>query len=267
MIGNAAVVARVKRALASGQLHALLFTGPRSVGKATFAFELAQERLGHPYRAPDPDVLLLEPTDGKKIGLEAVTLLLSKTRQVATSQRTISISEADRLTPEAANALLIFLENPPRSTLIILTALSATAVLPTIRSRCAPFGFGLVPAQELRAGLAKLQASDPELLERAVRAAAGRPGIAVTYLRDPQLRVALQATLQAAEQWLAGDGVSRLRLAATLSEDPLKARRFLEYLAEHGPVASRPALLLALRRLEHNVTPRAVLEAFAMLPT
>lgn len=46
------------------------------------------------------------------------------------------IEEADRLTPEAGNALLKFLEEPPRQTVVVLAARSEEELLPTIVSRC-----------------------------------------------------------------------------------------------------------------------------------
>ena len=47
--------------------------------------------------------------------------------------------DADALTPEAQNALLKLLEEPPANTLIILTAASQESILPTIISRCFVF--------------------------------------------------------------------------------------------------------------------------------
>lgn len=51
--------------------------------------------------------------------------------------KAIIIENADSMTPQAANSLLKTLEEPPHSTVFVLTARSVSGVLPTIASRCA----------------------------------------------------------------------------------------------------------------------------------
>lgn len=50
--------------------------------------------------------------------------------------KTAIILDADKLSHESQNALLKILEEPPKNTIIILTAFSRFALLPTIASRC-----------------------------------------------------------------------------------------------------------------------------------
>ena len=50
--------------------------------------------------------------------------------------RTAAVFHADRMRPEAANALLKTLEEPPSQSLILLTAPSLDSLLPTVVSRC-----------------------------------------------------------------------------------------------------------------------------------
>ena len=56
------------------------------------------------------------------------------------------IDSAETLNPQAANAFLKFLEEPPSYAVIILIAPSPQAVLPTITSRSTPVRFGTVDA-------------------------------------------------------------------------------------------------------------------------
>ncbi len=58
------------------------------------------------------------------------------------SWRIAVIGDADRLSPEAANAFLKLLEEPGERTLFIVTAETREAVLPTIVSRTQPVFFG-----------------------------------------------------------------------------------------------------------------------------
>jgi DNA polymerase-3 subunit delta' len=65
------------------------------------------------------------------------------------------VGDAERLipqegNPEGANTLLKLLEEPPRGSLLILTARELGSVLPTIRSRAVPVRLGPVPDEEIR---------------------------------------------------------------------------------------------------------------------
>lgn len=71
------------------------------------------------------------------------------------SRKVILVGDAERLvvqqaSPEAANAMLKVLEEPPRDTVLILTASEPQALLPTIRSRLVPFRVGRVSDAAVR---------------------------------------------------------------------------------------------------------------------
>jgi len=151
-------------ALTRGRLHhAWMVTGPRGVGKATFAYRAARRLLG---ATPDgargllgsspadpvsrqilgrahPDLLVLQrdPEDGKtrrNIPVDEARDLsefFSKS-PAAAPYRVAIIDTADDLNTGAANALLKTLEEPPARGVIFLLASSPGALLPTIRSRC-----------------------------------------------------------------------------------------------------------------------------------
>jgi DNA polymerase III subunit delta' len=82
------------------------------------------------------------------------------------SHRVVVIAEADKMTAEAANALLKILEEPPPNMYLILTSSRPQAVLATIFSRCQEVRFGmltdgqietaLITSQNITAGTAKL---------------------------------------------------------------------------------------------------------------
>ncbi len=74
--------------------------------------------------------------DPTSIGIKAIQDLVLSLALSTASPRLIWIEEAQTLTPEASNALLKLLEEPPPATTIYLTCPNSTALLPTIRSRC-----------------------------------------------------------------------------------------------------------------------------------
>jgi DNA polymerase-3 subunit delta' len=100
--------------------------------------------------------------------------------------RVFIVGEADRLvpqesSPEAANALLKLLEEPPAGSLFVLTAIDPRRVLPTIRSRTVPVRLQRLSDDEVRSFLRErpeLSLSPAELEER-VRLAEGSIGLAL----------------------------------------------------------------------------------------
>ncbi|MBN2356195.1 DNA polymerase III subunit delta' [candidate division KSB1 bacterium] len=76
--------------------------------------------------------------------------------------RVVVIAEADRMTPEAANALLKILEEPPEAMHLVLTTAQMNALLPTIVSRCQDVRFGLLTDDEIAATLQQRQCLRPD---------------------------------------------------------------------------------------------------------
>lgn len=77
-------------------------------------------------------------TTTKSIGIESIKNVQKKLlfKPLKSKDKLVIIEDAQLLTPEAQNALLKSLEEPPEHTFIILAADSQEAFLPTIRSRC-----------------------------------------------------------------------------------------------------------------------------------
>jgi DNA polymerase-3 subunit delta' len=74
-------------------------------------------------------------------------------RPVAATRRVIIVDGADRMNPNAQNAFLKALEEPPPSTSIVLLAPSPEALLETVRSRCREVTFRSPPPAEVAAQL------------------------------------------------------------------------------------------------------------------
>jgi len=69
--------------------------------------------------------------------------------------RVILISEADRMTEQAANSILKLLEEPPEKTVFILTTSKLNHLLPTIVSRCQIIKFSPLLADDIQAELGR----------------------------------------------------------------------------------------------------------------
>lgn len=106
---------------------------------------------------------LYAPADGMSSHSIASVRLLQRRaalRPVEGERRVFIIGEADRLvpqesSPEAANATLKLLEEPPPGAVFVLTTVDARRVLPTIRSRAAPIRLHRLADDEVRRFLAE----------------------------------------------------------------------------------------------------------------
>ncbi len=115
------------------------------------------------------DITLIEKdTSGKtstqSIGIEEVKNMQKKIffKPIKSESKAVIIEDAQLLTPEAQNALLKVLEEPPPNTIIILGSETKEALLPTILSRCQ-----LIPLEEERPKLTeKARADFVEFIER-----------------------------------------------------------------------------------------------------
>lgn len=149
-------------ALAHTQSGSFIFHGPESAGLLTAALELGRRlncRGDQDGRCPActqiaagtyPDLTVVRPEAKPSITIEQVRGIISAQAYSlyhAGGRRVIIIDLAHQLTLEAQNALLKVLEEPPASTLFILTTSRPESLLATVRSRCAEIYFAAEPAE------------------------------------------------------------------------------------------------------------------------
>jgi DNA polymerase-3 subunit delta' len=97
----------------------------------------------------------------------------------------IVVEDADRLTDEAADALLLSIEEPPPRTVWVLCAPAAEDVSPTIRSRCRSVALRTPPTDAVAAFLVS-EGVDPARAAFAARASQGHIGRARALATDEQ---------------------------------------------------------------------------------
>jgi DNA polymerase III subunit delta' len=315
IIGQDRAVDLLAQDLAGGKLpHAILLIGPRGAGKTHLAFELAKaltctgsdppcQNCVHCHQVSTrshPDVLLIEPADDK----ETISAIQARGVRSSASLRPFQarcqvyiISGAERLTPQAADALLKTLEEPQPQVFIILTAPDGDALPATVVSRCRIYGLQSVDRAELIQALMQ-RGIEIDEAEQLARLAQGSVGWALRAAKDPglvksreelvtsicsMLDLDLRARLQVVEAMTTGKrsrddirGLVELNLSVArdlllLSQElspqlvdqkegetlRLQASRY--GLARiHGYVR---ALRLATERIDQNVDPRLALEA------
>jgi DNA polymerase-3 subunit delta' len=132
-------------------------------------------------RGIHPDVVVLEPSDTGTIKIEPVRDVIDRAnyRPFEGRRRVVIVDEADALVPQAQNALLKTLEEPPSASVFVLVSSMADTLLPTVRSRCRPLRFGdLAPAEVAEVLVRDHQYSEPEARAAAAETA-GSVGLAL----------------------------------------------------------------------------------------
>ena len=229
LFGHAAAEVAFLTAYRSGRVpHAFLITGPKGIGKATFAYRIARFVLAHPdpivaavqkakslaVDANDPvarriaaqgqgDLLILERTPNEK-GVLRQQIAVDDVRRTVSffgstagegGWRIAIVDAVDELNRSSANALLKVLEEPPQRALLLLVSHSAARVPATLRSRCRIVPLRPLAQPDVAAALAAatgLSASDPRVLA-AAEAAEGSVGRALALLDEDTLALRQQA--------------------------------------------------------------------------
>ena len=242
LYGNDAVKTRLGAAIEAKTLpHAFLLIGASGSGKKTLALELAsalncenKNASGHALPCGKcntcrrikegnfTDITRLKRSGDKAtIGVEEVRLFredmfLSPTES---SFKLYVIEEADRLTPNAQNALLTVLEEPPKNVIIILLCESADKILTTIKSRAQSISMQRFSASVMRDYVIKrsdkanlFSKTSPDVLDGILMSADGRIGRALSLLSDKE------AKEMSADRALTERIINALRKSAPYSE-------------------------------------------------
>jgi DNA polymerase-3 subunit delta' len=193
------------RAAASGHgmSHAFLFTGPPGSGRsnAAIAFAAALQCDEQPpgcgtchschtvLAGTHADVTVVR-TDRLSIGVDEVRDLVRRSALAPVGRRwqVMIVEDADRLTDQAANALLKAIEEPTERTVWMLCAPTVEDLLPTIRSRCRLVTLTTPSAEDVAGFLVRSEGIEPTLASYCARASQGHIGRARALARDEGAR-------------------------------------------------------------------------------
>jgi len=171
VVGHKSLTQTLKNAIRMNRVpHALLFCGPRGVGKTTMARLLAKALNCDKGPSPDPcencsacrqitqgtHLDVLEIDGASNTSVEDVRQLRESVQYRPSSARykVYIIDEVHMLSKSAFNALLKTLEEPPEHVFFIFATTEPYKVPQTIQSRCQRFDFRRI---QLQAAVSRLQ--------------------------------------------------------------------------------------------------------------
>ena len=204
MIGHEWAVELLRGHIASSDLrHAYVFVGPDGIGKRTLALRMAQAlactappepggycgvcracRLIGRTQFPDLHIVELQPGESQ-ITIDQIRELQHglSLAPFEARWRVAVLLGLHAANDEAQNALLKTLEEPPPQVVLLVTARSAEALLPTIVSRCEVIPLRGLPMAALRKELEQ-RGTPPEAARLIAGLSGGRPGVALELHAD-----------------------------------------------------------------------------------
>ena len=215
IIGHADIIAHMQNAIRAGKIsHAYLLTGEKGSGKTqlakTFAMALQCEKHGtdpcgvcpsckkalsgnHPdivyVRHDKPNSVSVDDIRGQVVSDVAI-------RPYESPYKVYIIDDASKMTPQAQNALLKTLEEPPAYAVLLLLADNAEMLLPTILSRCVMLRLKPVSDSEIKAFLMnRLHVPDYQA-EIEASFAQGNPGKARQIAESPDFMEMVSAAVK-----------------------------------------------------------------------
>jgi DNA polymerase-3 subunit delta' len=240
------ILERLRHAHAGGRLpHAMLISGSAGSGRAELAMSIAGlvNETDATGASSHPDVHKLEPeSKSRRILIEPFRqfcepFFSTSFRPGAT--KTGIILEADRLHPNAANAFLKTLEEPPANTLFILVTSNPGQLPVTIVSRCAHFPLRDAGLPALEGPAAEIADATGEMLSSAP---SSRTGAALRLARRLQ-RLLREARENVEDELSAAFKAEKKRLGDTAEEEWLKDEEArLKALVEARVLATRQHL-------------------------
>lgn len=165
IIGQSALIRRLKNIMDSGRIvHSYIFTGPDGAGKKTisnyFAKILLCEGMDKPCNTckscrqvesgNHPDIIKIE-SQSNIIRVDSIRELRQdiSIKPFQGERKIYIIEKGDTMNPQAQNAFLKTLEEPPKHAIIIILAENLASLLPTIVSRCQIIRIPPLSAQEI----------------------------------------------------------------------------------------------------------------------
>ncbi len=159
VVGQEHITTTLKNAIDNKKLaQAMLFCGPRGVGKTTCARIVARMINGFEEKAEVNSLNIFELDAASNNSVEDIRNLIDQVRYPPQfgKYKVYIIDEVHMLSNAAFNAFLKTLEEPPSYAIFILATTEKHKVIPTILSRCQIFDFNRIEVSDIARQLKKI---------------------------------------------------------------------------------------------------------------
>ncbi len=170
VIGQKAIVSRLKAFVESGNFPNMIFAGTAGVGKTTCAIAMARELYKDNYNEA---LLELNASDTRGIDvIRGKVKEFARTKPLSgNSLKIVFLDEADALTTEAQHALRRTMEKYAATTRFILSANYASKILEPIQSRCVVLRFKPLKEEEMEEYIKRVAKNEKlKIDEKAIKA-------------------------------------------------------------------------------------------------
>lgn len=242
LMGHEWAVSLLRGQLArGGPRHAYLITGPKGVGRRTLGLALAKAlncieppekgEFCNACRAcrqinkmQYPDLSIVKRQEADRIIKVGAVRELQRMLSLAPYEATFRIAlllNFEAASESAANALLKTLEEPAEKVVLVMTAESEDALLPTIASRCEVLRLRPLQVEQVTAGLRELTGIGEKEAKTLAHICGGRPGYALQLQADSS-QLAQRATwLDDQNRLLSASRKERFDYATGLGKDKI----------------------------------------------
>jgi len=225
--------------------QAYLFSGPESVGKFALAKIFANSIISGKSRFKNDvssllakekdelDLAIIEPEIEEKKGIKKVKdIKIEKIRKAqkdlilyphSGEKKVLIINDAHRMTVSAQNALLKSLEEPNKTSVLILVTHNDQAIISTIKSRCQKINFFLADAKEMEK--TSKDGENDEIVEFSM----GRPGLAMKMKENKEELNARRKDFEELENFSSWGINERFGLAEKMSVNIAETVKKLEF--------------------------------------
>ena len=152
VVGQSSITKTLENAIQNNQLpQAMLFCGPRGVGKTTCARILAKQ-INETKESTDFSYNIFELDAASNNGVDDIRNLIDQVRipPQTGNYKVYIIDEVHMLSGQAFNAFLKTLEEPPKYAIFILATTEKHKVIPTILSRCQIYDFKKINSIDIK---------------------------------------------------------------------------------------------------------------------
>lgn len=174
IIGHEQIIEHLQNAISMDKVsHAYILNGPEKSGKMMIAEAFAQtlqceaggkepcmecHSCKQAMTKNQPDIIYLRHEKPNTISVDDIRTQINNdivVKPYSSKRKIYIVDEAEKMNPQAQNALLKTIEEPPAYAVLLLLTTNADTFLPTILSRCVRLNLKVVPDDEIKSFLMK----------------------------------------------------------------------------------------------------------------